>query len=232
MDKRYAIGNFIYELRQQKGLTQKQLGDMLGVTNKAVSKWETGAAVPRIGYLHDLSAILGCTEEELFLGCRTGGDEPGPSITAQESYVSVVKRCDACRHEAKPEGRAFEKKLICQKCGAELKATAGWTAAVIAAASIILLAAAVCTVIISNDLLIVNFYAQGFPNMEEAAFHNSLLEHFPKIKTIGLLAECFIFAACISAAFLLIFLLVFLLRKCIRYKVIRYPHAEDGKIVL
>ena len=48
MEKRYAIGNFICQLRQEKGLTQKELGELLGVTNKAISKWETGVAMPRL----------------------------------------------------------------------------------------------------------------------------------------------------------------------------------------
>lgn len=38
MDRQYKVGNFIYTLRAEKSLTQKELGDLLGVTNKAVSK--------------------------------------------------------------------------------------------------------------------------------------------------------------------------------------------------
>lgn len=41
MDK-YKFGNFIYERRKKLNLTQDELGRKLGVTNKAVSKWETG----------------------------------------------------------------------------------------------------------------------------------------------------------------------------------------------
>ena len=36
------IGNFIKELRTEKGLTQKELADELGISNKTISKWETG----------------------------------------------------------------------------------------------------------------------------------------------------------------------------------------------
>ena len=41
----YAFGNKILELRTQIGLSQTELAGMLGVTNKAVSKWETGVSL-------------------------------------------------------------------------------------------------------------------------------------------------------------------------------------------
>lgn len=38
------IGKFIAELRKENGLTQEQLGDKIGVTNKTISRWETGVS--------------------------------------------------------------------------------------------------------------------------------------------------------------------------------------------
>ena len=46
--KDYSLGNFISALREKKGLSQYQLGALVGVTDKAVSKWENGASKPRI----------------------------------------------------------------------------------------------------------------------------------------------------------------------------------------
>ena len=40
------IGKFIAELRKENGLTQEQLGDKIGVTNKTISRWETGTYLP------------------------------------------------------------------------------------------------------------------------------------------------------------------------------------------
>lgn len=40
------FGNFLYSLRKEKGMTQQELADRLGLTNKAISKWETGEAFP------------------------------------------------------------------------------------------------------------------------------------------------------------------------------------------
>ncbi len=62
------IGALIAKLRKAKGLTQAQLGDMIGVGNRAVSKWETGQTMPDIGNINELSKILGITTDELFKG--------------------------------------------------------------------------------------------------------------------------------------------------------------------
>ena len=45
----YSFGNFISALRERRGLSQYQLGALVGVSDKAVSKWENGASTPRIG---------------------------------------------------------------------------------------------------------------------------------------------------------------------------------------
>lgn len=57
MDKA-KMGTFIKEQRMALGLTQQQLADQLHVTNKAVSRWETGNAYPDIALLDDLAATL------------------------------------------------------------------------------------------------------------------------------------------------------------------------------
>jgi|GEM_PF-2713029 len=88
MDKRYKIGNFIYELREAKGYTQKELGEMLGVTNKAVSKWETGAAMPRPDTIRQLAIILGCTQEELLTGQRIPREERAALPANDNSAIS------------------------------------------------------------------------------------------------------------------------------------------------
>ncbi len=64
MDK-YTFGNNLYELRNKKGLTQKELGKLLGVSDKAVSKWETGEAMPRTAKLVLITDLFGVTMEQL-----------------------------------------------------------------------------------------------------------------------------------------------------------------------
>lgn len=62
------IGEFISTLRKRKNRTQKDLADRLGITDKAVSKWERGAGCPDIGMLRPLAEILDTTVNELLDG--------------------------------------------------------------------------------------------------------------------------------------------------------------------
>lgn len=62
------IGQFILEKRKALGYTQQQLAELLGVTNKAVSKWETGEGLPDISLFPVLSEVLGVSVDELLRG--------------------------------------------------------------------------------------------------------------------------------------------------------------------
>ena len=61
----YEFGDYLYNLRKASGLTQTELAEMLDVTNKAVSKWETGASKPTITKLTKLSKIYNVGIDEL-----------------------------------------------------------------------------------------------------------------------------------------------------------------------
>lgn len=71
----YTFGNFLYELRTEKGLSQSELGEMMGVSNKAVSKWEMGISKPRPAMLVVLASFFGVTVEELLAGRRNAETE-------------------------------------------------------------------------------------------------------------------------------------------------------------
>lgn len=62
------IGAFISERRKAKGWTQSQLAEKLGITDKAVSKWETGRSMPDLSLFTPLCTFLGITLNELFAG--------------------------------------------------------------------------------------------------------------------------------------------------------------------
>ena len=64
------IGYFISELRKQKGYTQKDLAEKLMVTDKAISRWETGKGLPETSMLKHLSELLGVSVGELLSGER------------------------------------------------------------------------------------------------------------------------------------------------------------------
>ena len=59
------IGGVIFRLRRERGLTQRQLAEQLHVTDKAVSKWESGAADPSTSNLLALAKLFGVSAEEL-----------------------------------------------------------------------------------------------------------------------------------------------------------------------
>ena len=61
----YEFGNYIYDLRKKAGLSQSELAAQLGVTNKAVSKWENGKAKPSTDTIRKLANLLGVAVETL-----------------------------------------------------------------------------------------------------------------------------------------------------------------------
>ncbi|OQC11871.1 MAG: HTH-type transcriptional regulator ImmR [Firmicutes bacterium ADurb.Bin080] len=66
----YEFGEFLYQLRKEKGWTQSELADRLGITNKAVSKWETGESFPETSQLVPLASLFGVSVDELLKGKR------------------------------------------------------------------------------------------------------------------------------------------------------------------
>ena len=61
----FEFGNRLYQLRQKAHLSQSQLGEKVGVSNKAVSKWENGKAKPGLEIANKLANILGVSLDEL-----------------------------------------------------------------------------------------------------------------------------------------------------------------------
>ena len=65
----YSFGNFISALRVRRGLSQYQLGALVGVSDKAVSKWENGVSKPRMNTIVKLAEVLDIGTDEL-LACK------------------------------------------------------------------------------------------------------------------------------------------------------------------
>lgn len=64
------IGKFIFELRKEKKMTQQELADKIGVTDRAISKWENGRGMPDLSLMKPLCDALGITLNELISGER------------------------------------------------------------------------------------------------------------------------------------------------------------------
>ena len=92
----------IAQARRAAGLSQEQLGEQLGVSRQAVSKWESGAANPDVAYLAAMCRELGVSSDWLLLGEEPDGAPPPP------------RRCPQCG------GGVIERDSFCPHCGAPL----------------------------------------------------------------------------------------------------------------
>ncbi len=93
MDK-IKTGNMIRDARTQKGYTQAELGTLLGVSNKAVSRWENGDSFPDIGVLESLADILDLSIQDLVVGehCEDAGNEAVKEVARLAVFQSRDRR--------------------------------------------------------------------------------------------------------------------------------------------
>lgn len=81
------FGAFIAQLRKEHQMTQRELADRLHVTDKAVSKWETGKGFPDLKLLEPLAQALDVSLVELLQGARS----PSPTLTKEEAGQAAVR---------------------------------------------------------------------------------------------------------------------------------------------
>ena len=81
------IGNLIYTLRTEKGMTQKQLADALSISDKTVSKWERGGGCPDLLLLRALCAFFQVDMEAFLDGTLPSGDTTGGNMKKSRFYV-------------------------------------------------------------------------------------------------------------------------------------------------
>ncbi len=86
----YITGAVIKKLRENKNLTQNDLAEMLGVSSKAVSKWETGKGLPDISLIEPLSAALSVSVMELMSGDTVINKNISSNILRSKFYVCPV----------------------------------------------------------------------------------------------------------------------------------------------
>lgn len=91
----YKTGKFIAEKRKEQGLTQKALAEKVGVTDKAISKWERGLSYPDISLLLSLAECLNVTVTEILNGNSIEEMKMELSddilITSTRNYVQYAK---------------------------------------------------------------------------------------------------------------------------------------------
>lgn len=86
----YITGSVIKKLRENKGMTQLQLAKEIGVSSKAVSKWETAKGLPDISLIEPLSQALGVSVMELMSGETIINKNASSNILFSKFYVCPV----------------------------------------------------------------------------------------------------------------------------------------------
>mgnify|MGYP002851948991 CR=1 FL=1 len=94
------IGEFIADLRKEKGMTQQEFGDKLFVTDKAVSKWERGLSLPDLSVLKDLAKTLDVEIEDILSGERNS------------KKISVENQVNKIRKEIEETNKKKKKNTI------------------------------------------------------------------------------------------------------------------------
>lgn len=92
------FGEFIKELRKEKNLTQKELGEKINITDKAISKWERGISFPDIAVLKDLADFFNVDVSELLNGKRGRKQEIDVEKAIQEA-IEKYKNAEEKRKE-------------------------------------------------------------------------------------------------------------------------------------
>lgn len=86
----YITATTIKSLREKKAITQAQLADILGVSSKAVSKWETGKGFPDISLIEPLAKALSVSVMELISGERVINKNTASNILRSKFYVCPI----------------------------------------------------------------------------------------------------------------------------------------------
>ncbi len=86
----YVTAAVIKSLREKRGLTQRELADRIGVSDKAVSKWETARGLPDVGILDSLAQALGVSIAELLTGDLQENQNRAANLKKLNFYVCPI----------------------------------------------------------------------------------------------------------------------------------------------
>ncbi len=86
----YVTGAVIRKMREQKKMTQLQLAEMLGVTDKTISKWETGKGYPDITLLEPIADAFHISVTELISGNRIKNENVSANMMRSKFYICPI----------------------------------------------------------------------------------------------------------------------------------------------
>ena len=101
------MGSFLAELRKENNLTQAELGEKLGVTNKTIYRWEAGNYMPPVEMLEELSNMYGMTINELLSGKKLSTEE-----YKEMAETNIKETLKASAFSLKEKQEFFKKKWL------------------------------------------------------------------------------------------------------------------------
>lgn len=105
-------GKFIAALRKEQGLTQEQLGEKIAVSNKTVSRWETGTYLPPVEALLAMSEVFDVSINEILSGKRLSAEEY--KLAAEKTLIQTIK---ASSFSLKDKTEFYKKKWLKEHIG-------------------------------------------------------------------------------------------------------------------
>lgn len=108
----YVTGSTIKKLREERKMTQSRLAELIGVSDKAVSRWETGKGFPDITLIEPIASSLGISVTELFMGNRIMNKNISANMLRTKFYI-----CPICNNVIHSVGDA-----VVSCCGISLPA--------------------------------------------------------------------------------------------------------------
>ncbi len=102
------FGSFIATLRKEKNMTQAELGQILHITDKAVSKWERGIGLPDINMIEPLAEALGVSVLEIM---KSEKIETRP-VSDSEASEAIINTFDMVNEQRKQEQKTIQKIII------------------------------------------------------------------------------------------------------------------------
>lgn len=114
-------GNFLSCLRKEKGLTQEQLGEILGISNKTISRWETGSYMPPVEMLQELSRFYNVSINEILSGERLTND-----TYMKKAEENIAEALEASSFTLKEKTVYFKNKWRKEHIGVMILSVAAW----------------------------------------------------------------------------------------------------------
>ena len=86
----YVTGSTLKKLREERKMTQSRLAELIGVSDKAVSRWETGKGFPDITLIEPIASSLGISVTELFTGNRIMNKNISANMLRTKFYICPI----------------------------------------------------------------------------------------------------------------------------------------------